>query len=359
MSCSSPFRYAFSLCGLVITIAVPQAQEPARAASARHHLVVMGYRDGGFEDCFKTAVIAPFQATHPDISVTYYGVDGASDELGLLRMQKDAPQVDVVITDISVANIMAREALIQAPATPPVNLVHLGRRGRELGAIAPPFTYDYLALTYARPLFPQPPDSWRALWDKAWSGQIIVPAEGGGDIQALSLTLIATHLAGGDIAGDNAQGIDSLVRLAPHVQTFEPHPDQFTLVTNGTAALAVGWNARAQHMAHLFPDRLGVVLPREGTVTQINVIALIAGGHDPEASALFENEALGASAQTRFSGAMYYVPTNQDATPPADLLAEITPAESHLLPVNWLDVSHMRRRLLRRWKHEILVAGQE
>ena len=359
MSRLSTFRYAILFFVLVIVMNVPQQQECAQAEPPRHHLVVMGYRDGGFEDCFKAAVIEPFQAAHPDISVTYYGVDGASDELGLLRMQKDAPQVDVVITDISVANIMAREALIRAPATAPANLVHLGRRGRELGVIAPPFTYDYLALTYARKLFPQPPDSWRVLWDKTWSGQIIVPAEGGGDIQALSLTLIATHLAGGDIAGDNAQGIDSLVRLAPHVQTFEPHPDQFTLVANGTAALGVGWNARAQRMAHLFPDRLSVILPREGTVAQINVIALTKGGHDPEASALFENEALGTSAQTRFSEAMYYFPTNQDATPPADLLEEVIPAESRLLPVNWLDVSHMRRRLLRRWKHEILAAGQE
>ncbi len=41
-------------------------------------------------------------------------------------------------------------------------------------------------------------------------------------------------------------GVDKLVELAPAVQTWEPKPDAYTLVANGTATLSIGYNARAQ-----------------------------------------------------------------------------------------------------------------
>lgn len=72
-------------------------------------------------------------------------------------------------------------------------------------------------------------------------------AQGGGDIQAILLTIIANRLAGRMTRAKTVKpGVDKLVELAPAVQTWEPKSDAYTLVANGTATLSIGYNARAQ-----------------------------------------------------------------------------------------------------------------
>ncbi|WP_216073101.1 hypothetical protein, partial [Acinetobacter nosocomialis] len=67
-------------------------------------ITLIGYRSS-FQENYIKAVIEPFQAAHPDIKVTYYGVQNAAFALGLMRAQRDAPQADVVLYDLSVAKI--------------------------------------------------------------------------------------------------------------------------------------------------------------------------------------------------------------------------------------------------------------
>ncbi len=75
-------------------------------------ITVMGYR-GAFQDNYVKAVIEPFQKEHPDIKVTYYGVQNAATSLGNMRAQKSSPQTDAVIYDLSVAKIADEEGLVE------------------------------------------------------------------------------------------------------------------------------------------------------------------------------------------------------------------------------------------------------
>ena len=117
-----------------------------------------------------------------------------------------------------------------------------------------------------------------------------IPAQGGGDIQAILLTIIANRMAGErDYKKTIQPGVDKLVKLAPAVQTWEPKPDAYTLVANGTSTLSIGYNARSQYYYDQTEGRLRSISPKEGSASQINVIGAIANAAEPAATLAFIN----------------------------------------------------------------------
>lgn len=334
----------------------------ANAAGAAE-ITVMGYR-GAFQDNYVKAVVEPFEKANPDIKVTFFGVQNAAVSLGTMRAQKDAPQTDVVIFDLSVAKIARDEGLVAELDTAKLkNWVDLGKVGRELGAFAPPLTYDTFLLLYDRDAFPTPPQSWEALWDKKEEGKIIIPAQGGGDIQAIALTIVANRLAGEtDYVKTIRPGVEKLIEMASLVQTWEPKPDAYTLVGNGTAALAVGYNARGQYYHDQTGGRLQTVAPKEGTVTQINVISEVANTPNKEAAERFIDYALSPEAQARFAERMFYAPTNTKTAVSEDArkripLLDAANQESQI-PVDWMQIGELREQMLAPWRREIIPAGR-
>lgn len=327
-------------------------------------ITVMGYR-GAFQDNYVKAVIEPFQKEHPDIKVTYYGVQNAATSLGNMRAQKSSPQTDAVIYDLSVAKIADEEGLVEK--LDPVSLKNyadIADLGKELAGGAIPITYDTLSLLYNHDAFAEsPPDSWEALWDKQQSGKVIIPAQGGGDIQAILLTIIANRLAGEDDYTKTVKpGVDKLVELAPAVQTWEPKPDAYTLVANGTATLSIGYNARAQFYFDQTGGKLQSVGPKEGTAAQVNVISAIANGKNMDATKTFIDYAISPEAQARFAEIMFYAPSNTKADVNDETKKRIpymdTAQREKLIPVNWMTIGDMRDKLLNPWRRQIIPAGR-
>jgi putative spermidine/putrescine transport system substrate-binding protein len=351
-----------SLAGYIGIASIVASVAASFAANAAE-ITIMGYR-GAFEENYKKAVVEPFQAEHPEIRVNYYGVQNAATALGNMRAQKDSPQTDAVIFDLSVAKIAKEEGLIAETDVSKIpNYADLADIGKELGGYAPPLTYDTLALLYNTEAFPEKPTSWQALWDEKQNGKIIIPAQGGGDIQAILLTIIANRLAGEDNYTTTIQpGVDKLVKLAPLVQTWEPKPDAYTLVANGTATLSIGYNARAQYYFDQTEGRLGSVGPVEGTASQINVISAIANGPNEEATEAFINYALDPEVQTRFAKIMFYAPSNLKAAldaPTTKRIPLMDPEQrKRLIPVDWMKIGDIRNSILEPWRREIIPAGR-
>jgi len=326
-------------------------------------ITVMGYR-GPFEDNYKKAVIEPFMKAHPDIKVNYYGVQNAATSLGNMRAQRDASQVNAVIYDLSVAKIAKEEGLVADLDTSKLsNYADVSDIGKDLGGAAIPLTYDTLTLIYNSKAFPTAPTSWETLWDKAQAGKVVLPAQGGGDIQAILLTIIANRMAGEqDYKNTIDPGVDKLVELAPRVQTWEPKPDAYTLVANGTATVSIGWNARSQFYFDQTEGRMGSVGPTEGTASQINVVSAIEKASEPEATQTFINYAISPEAQAAFAKAMFYAPVNtktqvDEAT--AKRIPMMDPAQREkLIPVDWMTIGDMRDDILQPWRRKIIPAGR-
>lgn len=321
-------------------------------AQAQDQITLMAYA-GVFRDNYTATVVAPFGQVQ-------YAEGGTSAQmLGTLRAQKADPQTDVVIMDVTTAALACAEGLVErvTPAEFPV-LNELDPLAREAGgACGPAVTYDHLVMVYDTRAVTPAPTSLTVMWDPAHRGRIALSAPP--NILGLALTAILARSAGGDWRNINA-AMPRLRELAPAVQTFDPNPDGYTLVLNDQARFAIGWNARAQLYSDRSQGRLGVVLPTEGTVFQINMINIVAGSKHRARAAAFFTHALSAGPQAAFTERMFYGPTNSHASvaPAAMARTALAPEyRSRVIPLDWTEMVRLREQWNQRWRREVIAAS--
>ena len=144
------------------------------------------------------------------------------------------------------------------------------------------------------------------------------------------------------------------------MQTFDPNPDGYTLILNDQVRFATGWNARAQLYADQSQGRIGVVLPTEGTVFQINTINIVAGSKNRARAVAFFNHALSAGPQAAFTERMFYGPTNTTARVSAAALGRTALApefRSRVIPLDWTEMVRLRDGWNQRWRREVIAAS--
>ena len=251
----SKLRILLAVSGAALAISSPAFAET----------VTLAAYSGIFQDHYTKAVVEPFMKANPNIKVEFYGMPNSAQMLGTLRAQKAAPQIDVVIMDVSVSKAGTDEGLfdrIDESVSKNVADLYPAARVEGVGGVA--VTFDNLVLLYNKEQVKTAPTSWNALWDKQYAGKVTIPAVP--DIQGTTFTVIVNKMAGGDDYKKSVEaGIKKIGELAPNVQTWDPKPDVYTPIANGQAALGIGWNARAQVYAETSGGKLGVVLPQEGS----------------------------------------------------------------------------------------------
>jgi putative spermidine/putrescine transport system substrate-binding protein len=308
-----------------------------------------------FQDRYTKAVIEPFEKAHPDIKINYYGQASSAAMLGALRAQKTAPQADVVIMDVSVSKAGTDEGLfdkLDAATMPVINDLYPSARIADVAGVA--VTFDNLVLIYNTTAIKTPPTSYNVLADPANKGKVVIP--GVPDIQGLSLLMILDKANGGPgLAGKFSGGIAAMGKVAPNVLTWEPKPEVYAPIVSGDAALAVGWNARAQVNSDTSGGRLAAVIPTEGSVFQINTINLVKGGPATEAAKTFIAYALSADAQKAFTETMFYAPTNAKAQI-SDSAINRTAVKfmDKVVAVDWLAVAKVRDQIADEWRRKVI-----
>lgn len=309
---------------------------------------------GIFRDNYTQVVVQPFGQ-----NVQYVEGGTSAQMLGTLRAQRADPQVDVVIMDVTTAAIACQEGLVERldPAAFPV-FAELDQQAREAGgACGPAVTYDHLVLVYdTRNVSPRP-EGFSVLWEPQHRGRIALSAPP--NIQGLALTAILAHSTSGNWR-DPSQAFPRLRQLAPAVQTFDPNPDGYTLILNDQVRFATGWNARAQLYHDQSQGRIGVVLPAEGTVFQINTINIVANAKNRARAAAFVAHALSAPVQAAFTERMFYGPTNARApvSPAAMARTALAPEfRARVIPLNWTEMVTLRDAWNQRWRREVIAAS--
>ncbi len=328
-----------------------------RAWAQEKSITFSGY-SGIYQDNYQAAVIDPF-TRKTGIKVTYFGFPSSAQVLGTLRAQKESPQVDVAMMDVTLAKAGTDEGLFDMldPAQVP-SVKQLDKRALQPGVAGAALTFDTLVLLYAPEAVKPVPTSWKTLWDKQYAGRIAIP--GMPDITGIGLLLLANKMyGGGDYRQSLEKGMEEVTKMAPGVLTWDPKPDSYSFITNGQAELGVGWNARAQLYSAQSNGKMAVVLPDEGSIFQINMIEAVKGSKQPEAARAFIDYALGTEAQTAFTDRMFYAPTNASATPSAAALARTaaTPERmAKMLDVDWMILAKMRDKLGDEWRRRVLTA---
>lgn len=327
----------------------------SKAHAQERKITVAAYSDI-FEDIYKRTVIEPFMKANPGIRVNYTGMPTSAQNLGTLRAQKAAPQIDVCIMDVVVAkaggdeNIFKKVTAEQLPVMKqlvPAALID--------GVPGPAVTFDTIVMMYAPAKFPTAPTSWKELWNKKHAGRIAIDAPP--NALGLGLTLIANKLAGGgDYRQSVSKGIELLGEMAPLVQTWDPKPNPYGALSNGAVDLGIGYNARAQTFSKQTPDRIAVAMPEEGSLSQINTINLVNGSNQTEAALQFMSHALSPEAQAAFTEALFYVPTNKGAAISEDARKRTaaTPERmARMIDVDWIEVAKIRDGITEQWRRNV------
>lgn len=319
-------------------------------------ITLMAYA-GIFEDQYKQAVIEPFLEEYPNVSINYFTTGNSAQMLGALRAQKSDPQVDVAIFDAGVALVGNAEGLLSEISVDEVpNLADLHPLATVQEGYGPAVTFDNLVIIYDTQDVEGSPTSLAELWNEEYDGAVGVSAMP--NIQGIALTAMTASMIGEDWTKSIDGAIEKLAELAPRVQTFDPQPDGYTMVLNDSLVIATGWNARAQTFREQSDGRLGVMLPDEGSVFQINAINLVEGAKNKPAALAFINYALSPEAQKRFTEAMYYAPVNTKAEiDPAALEKTALARMDEMLPLDWAWVAGIRDEWNERWRREVIAAG--
>ncbi|WP_439598465.1 ABC transporter substrate-binding protein [Falsiroseomonas sp.] len=313
---------------------------------------------GIFRDNYTQTVVAPFTAAR-GTAVQYFDGGTSAQMLGALRAQRADPQIDVVIMDVTTAAIACAEGLVEKidAATLPV-IADVDEQGRQAGGeCGPAVTYDHLVMIYDSRAVTPAPTSLAAMWAPEHRGRVALSAPP--NIQGLALTAILAHANGGNWRNLNA-AMPRLRELAPSVQTFDPNPDGYTLILNDQVRFATGWNARAQLYSDQSQGRIGVTLPQEGTVFQINTINLVANSKNRAQALAFMAHALSPEAQAAFTERMFYGPTNTRAQVSAAALGRTALApesRSRVIPMDWSEMVRLRDGWNQRWRREVIAAG--
>lgn len=313
---------------------------------------------GIFRDNYTQVVVTPF-SQRTGTQVQYHDGGTSAQMLGTLRAQRADPQIDVVIMDVTTAAIACAEGLVErldASVLPVIG--ELDQQARDSGgACGPAVTYDHLVMVYDTRAIPQAPTRWAAMWEAQHRGRVALSAPP--NIQGLALTAILAHASANDWRNIGA-AMPRLRELAPSVQTFDPNPDGYTLILNDQVRFATGWNARAQLYRDQSAGRIGVVLPQEGTVFQINTINVVAGSRNRAQALAFTAHALGAEAQKAFTERMFYGPTNTRAQIAPEALARtaLTPEfRQRVIPLDWNEMVRLRDGWNQRWRREVIAAS--
>jgi putative spermidine/putrescine transport system substrate-binding protein len=332
----------------------------ARAQAQPSGTLTLAAYGGIFQDNYLRTVVEPFQRRYPNVKVAYVVGGTSAQMLGTVRAQKSDPQVDVVIKDVSTSTIGNAEGLYQkfGPAEVPA-LADLYPEARSLAPdFGPAVTFDHLVLVWDTQRLAPPLTRLADFWRPDLKGLIALAAPP--NIQGLALTAMVAKMEG----GDHARSIDGAIRklrdLAPAVQTFEPNPDGYSLILNGVVRVATGWNARAQLYSDETAGRIGVVLPPEGSVFQVNTINLVTGSKNKAAALAFIDYALGREAQKAFTERMFYAPTNAKADVDPKALARTAAApenRARMIAVDWAAIARVRDQWNQRWRREVIAAG--
>lgn len=344
---------------LTLAASTPLAMPFIRRASAAPATVTLAAYGGIFRDHYQKVVIDPFEAAHPDIKVQYYQMNNSAQNLGTIRGQKAAPQIDLSILDVTLGKGGTDEELFKpvTPAELPV-LDELYPQAIIEGVAGPAVTFDSVELIFSPERVTPEPTSWDVLWNPDYTRQIGIG--GMPSLECIALLFILSGQQGRIEDYDAAieSGFQKLELMVPHVLTWDPRPDAGALIVGGGSSLGVMWNARSQTYALQNEGKLGVASPIEGSTLQINTINLVNGAPQEEAARVFLAYALGREAQSAFTEAMFYAPVNARAEVAPDALARTIAAPekmARVIEVDWIKVAGLREGILQQWRRRVIT----
>jgi spermidine/putrescine-binding protein len=274
-------------------------------------LVWQGYAEPTFIRAFE-------EGHHCKIVASYMG---SSDELVAKLRGGSASNYDVISPSSDVAAMITRSNLAapldlsKIPSYSQIsprlrNLPLVKANGQVFGV---PFMWGPNPLLYDTTAFPQPPDSWSALWDPKLKQKISVWDD-------LSTVYMAAQVLGYDkpdpaqlynLTDDQLENVKKkLIELKPNVRKiWSAGGDLTNLFQNHEIVAAMGWPLMTNQLRKLnFP--IGEVIPKENTTGWIDHMMVTAASPHKELAQEFLEYLIEAQTQKKITDVTGYVPAN-------------------------------------------------
>jgi spermidine/putrescine-binding protein len=277
-------------------------------------LVWEGYADPSY--------VRAFEESHNcKISASYMG---SSDELVAKLRGGSASNYDVISPSSDVATMIASSGLaapLDLSKLPSYS--QLSERLRSLPLVrvqgnvyGVPFTWGPNPLLYDTKAFPNPPDSWAALWDPKLKGKISVWDE-------LSTLYMAAQVLGydkpdpshlynlSDLELENVK--KKLLELKPNIRKIWTTGGELTnLFENHEVAAAMGWPLMTNQLRKVnFP--IGETIPKENTTGWIDHLMITTASEHKELATQFLEYMIEAKTQKAVTDVTGYDPANPQA----------------------------------------------
>lgn len=314
-----------------------QSATPPSAGTGEAVTLNVIFYSGDVHDNYIKAVVDPYMAAHPNVTINLIGADSSAQMLAQMRTEKANPTLDVVMQDLTVAQVGYNEGLLQ-PLDPTIvtNLADLDPQALFANNQGAAVTFDAFNLCYDPTRVTPAPTSWKDILDPKFKGQIGTWATP--DLEGLFLLIAVDKALGADYKTSIQPALDALHTAADNFQTFTPNPDVYPLIVSGQMQVGTGYSARAALALETAGGKMAIAYPSEGTIFQINRINLVTGSKHPAEAQDFINYALSPDAQAAFTKIMFYSPTNKKAVAalPPDVLAKTASAPGiTYIPVDW------------------------
>jgi putative spermidine/putrescine transport system substrate-binding protein len=335
--------------GATVALAMPNI---ARAAPTE---LVLGTNGGEEYKVVYEAVYAPFEKKYNAKIVPVFA-DGAT-LLNRVIAERDNPTMDATVVYQGAWLIGKAEGVFEKldyANIPNVNDVYDFMRDKD--GYGPFTNFGAWGIVYNRDTVKKPPTSFKALWDPAYKGQILI-----GGIYHWQIHLAAYAFAW---TGDQSKidvAFDKVKQLAPDLAGFYGlTSDAQSKFQQGVGDIATWYSFAAQRLRNLgipmtfqTPEEGAFLYPTayeavKGTKKRELVEKLIGQFYDPESCI----------ALAKLDG---YIPANRNVTLPADLQKEIL-TTADVLKANswdWGLINAQQNAWLTRWNAEVrpLVHG--
>ncbi|HIX34007.1 MAG TPA: ABC transporter substrate-binding protein [Candidatus Gemmiger avium] len=233
-------------------------------------------------------VLSAFE-TLTGIKLNYTTFD--TNESLYAKLKSGGARYDVIFpSDYMVGKMIAEDMLEPLDFANIPNAADVGDAYRGLSydpddAYSVPYTWGLVGLVYNTTMVEGEPDSWDALWDQAYSGQILM-FNNSRDAFAIAARRLGMSL--------NPANVEEVEQIAQELKAQKPLVQAYVMdeifdkMEGGEAAFAPYYAGDALTMLDENPD-LGFVIPQEGTNRFVDAICIPKGCANKEAAEIFIN----------------------------------------------------------------------
>ena len=290
--------------------------EPSKTGQELSGTINVVTPGGDFDAAFTEAIVDPFIAANPQVTVNLENLTSA-EALAKLRATVGSPVYDVVILDGTGQENVARQRLYEKLSVDSIpNIGKLDQLALSPTGHGPVFSYDKLVMVYNADRVSTAPTSWLDLANPGLAGHIGMPILP--DEKAVCLMSVVNDRLGGDPKTLD-KAIDWAADLKSGIAVAAPSSGAFTPGLQAGELWAVPyWNARAQALIEQGAP-VKAVTPSEGSCFQTNRINVVKDAPNLAAALAFTDFAISAEAQEGFMSKLFYGSPNTEVQLSADV----------------------------------------